>query len=164
MPGEVRERVILAHQTDNMNDFTVELFLAYGMEEGEWVGVCKQLGIAANADTLDETKEILKDLILLQLNGVEGLTSISGRSAQETVPAHNAPSNRTRQMPFLRTILETRKLKPKRQPLSTRRVLCVDVAEAHNGRPPNARGRQRGKTVLPVLLPRRRQKARMQAS
>lgn len=76
MTGKARERVILTHQTDNKHDFTIELFLDYGIEEGEWVGVCKQLGIAANSDTLDETKEILKDLILLQLNGIDGLTSI----------------------------------------------------------------------------------------
>ena len=76
MTAKAHERVILTHQTENTHDFTVELFLDYGTEEGEWVGVCEQLGIAANADTLDETKEILKDLILLQLNGIEGLTSI----------------------------------------------------------------------------------------
>ena len=85
MAEKVHERVILAHRTDHVHDFTVELFLAYGMEDGEWVGVCEQLGIAANADTLEETKEILKDLIMLQLNGVEGLTSISGYLAENGV-------------------------------------------------------------------------------
>ena len=76
MTGTASERVILTHRTDNKHDFTIELHLEYGTEEDEWVGVCKQLGIAANADSLDETKEILKDLILLQLNGIESLTSI----------------------------------------------------------------------------------------
>ena len=76
MTGTENERVILTHRTDKEHDFTIELLLDYSTEEDEWVGVCNQLGIAANADTLDETKVILKDLILLQLNGVESLTSI----------------------------------------------------------------------------------------
>ena len=70
------ERVILTHRTDNKHDFTIELLLDYSTEEDEWVGVCNQLGIAANSDSLEKTKEILKDLILLQLNGIESLTSV----------------------------------------------------------------------------------------
>ena len=77
MASELRERVILTHKANDAHDFTIELFLDYGREEGEWVGICEQLGIAANADTLGETKEILKDLVLLQLNGVEDLTRIT---------------------------------------------------------------------------------------
>lgn len=76
MASEVRERVILAHRTNDAQDFTIELFLDYDIDDGEWVGSCEQLGIAANAGTLEEIKEILKDLILLQLSGVEGLTDI----------------------------------------------------------------------------------------
>ena len=85
MTEQVRERVILAHRTSDVHDFTVELFLAYGMEDGEWVGVCEQLGVAANADTLEETKEILKDLIMLQLQGVEELTTVSSYLAENGV-------------------------------------------------------------------------------
>lgn len=76
MASEMRERVILAHRTNDAQDFTIELFLDYKTDDGEWVGACEQLGIAANAGTLEETKEILKDLILLQLSGVEGLIDI----------------------------------------------------------------------------------------
>ena len=76
MTATASERVILTHRTGNKHDFTIELLLDYGTEEDEWVGVCNQLGIAANAASLDETKEILKDLILLRLNGIESLTSI----------------------------------------------------------------------------------------
>ena len=64
----VHERIFLAHKKANESrDFTIELSLEYKMHNEEWEGVCDQLGVAANADTLDETKEILRDLILLQL-------------------------------------------------------------------------------------------------
>ena len=76
MTAAASERVILTHRTDNKHDFTIELLLDYSTEEDDWVGVCNQLGIAANAASLDETKEILKDVILLRLNGIESLTSI----------------------------------------------------------------------------------------
>ena len=76
MASEERERIILGHKTNDVQDFTIELFLDYELEDGEWVGVCDQLGIATNGETLDETKEILRDLVLLQLSGVEELTSI----------------------------------------------------------------------------------------
>ena len=76
MTAEVRERIILAHRTNDAQDFTIELFLDYEIDDDEWVGVCAQLGIAANAERLDEAKEILKDMVLLQLSGVEGLTNI----------------------------------------------------------------------------------------
>ncbi len=76
MVTEVRERVILAHKANDVQDFTIELFLDYGKDGGEWVGVCEQLGVAANADTLDDAKEILRDLVLLQLRGEEELTNI----------------------------------------------------------------------------------------
>lgn len=76
MDSELRERIILTHKTNDAHDFTIELVLDYGREEGEWVGVCEQLGIAGNADTLGEAKEILKDLVLLQLNGVESIGNI----------------------------------------------------------------------------------------
>ena len=76
MVTEVRERVIIAHRSNDVHDFTIELFLDYRTEDGEWLGTCEQLGVAANADSLDDTKEMLKDLVLLQLNGVEGLTNI----------------------------------------------------------------------------------------
>jgi len=77
MASEIRERIILTHRSNDTHDFTIELFLDYGKEEGDWVGICEQLGIAANAHSLDEAKEILKDLVLLQLNGVEDLASIT---------------------------------------------------------------------------------------
>ena len=77
MASEIRERIILTHKSRATHDFTIELFLDYGKEEGDWVGVCEQLGIAANADTLDEAKEILKDLVLLQLKGVEEISDIN---------------------------------------------------------------------------------------
>ena len=103
MAEKVHERVIIAHRTDHVHDFTVELFLAYGMEDGEWVGVCEQLGIAANADTLEETKEILKDLIMLQLNGVENLTSISAYLAEYGVAIMEPEKPRDGESSFILT-------------------------------------------------------------
>ena len=93
MTGPASERVILTHQTDSKQDFTIELLLEYSTEENEWTGVCNQLGIAANAVTLDETKEILKDLILLQLNGIESLTSICAYLSENGVPMLRRPES-----------------------------------------------------------------------
>ena len=73
----VHERIFLAHKKPNeFRDFTIELSLEYWMHNEEWEGVCNQLGVAANSDTLDETKEILRDLILLQLGGAEEMRDI----------------------------------------------------------------------------------------
>ena len=107
MAEKVHERVILAHRTSDVHDFTVELFLDYGIEDGEWVGVCEQLGIAANADTLEETKEILKDLIMLQLNGVENLTSISAYLAENGVAIMEPENPRDGESSFILTTAAT---------------------------------------------------------
>ena len=82
----VRERIFLAHKKANeFRDFTIELSLEYRMHNEEWEGVCDQLGVAANSDTLDETKEILRDLILLQLAGAEEMRDIHEYLAEDGV-------------------------------------------------------------------------------
>lgn len=103
MSEAVSERIILAHRTADVHDFTIELFLNYRTEEGEWVGVCEQLGAAANAATLAETKEILKDLVLLQLNGIEGLTGITDYLAENGVTVMEPESHRDNESNFTLT-------------------------------------------------------------
>ena len=57
------------------------------------------MGVAANSDTLDETKEILRDLILLQLGGAEEMRDIreylaeNGVSIRESETPEDAASN-----------------------------------------------------------------------
>lgn len=103
MTATASERVILTHRTNNKHDFTIELLLNYGTEEDEWVGVCNQLGIAANAASLDETKEILKDLILLRLNGIESLTSICDYLSENGVTILEPESPRDDESGFILT-------------------------------------------------------------
>ena len=103
MVEEVRERVILAHRTNDIQDFTIELFLDYQTDDGEWVGVCEQLGVAANADALDDAKEILKDLVLLQLSGVDGLGNINGYLAENGVVIMKPERSRNMESGFILT-------------------------------------------------------------
>ena len=103
MADKVRERVILAHQTNAVQDFTIELFLDYRMDDGEWVGVCEELGVAANADTLDGAKGILRDLVLLQLNGIEELTNLYDYLAENGVAIMEPDSSGNQKSSFILT-------------------------------------------------------------
>ena len=51
---------------------TVEL----GQEGGQWVGVCRELGTATQADTLAEVEADLREAIDLQLNEMARLTDV----------------------------------------------------------------------------------------
>ena len=100
MEERVNERILLAHKKANeFRDFTIELSLEYWMHNEEWEGICDQLGVAANSDTLDETKEILRDLILLQLAGAEEMWDIreylveNGVAIREAETPEDADSN-----------------------------------------------------------------------
>ena len=57
-------------------DFWGVLTVEFGEEEGQWVGLCKELGTATHADTLAEVEVDLRDAIDLQLNGMAQLTDV----------------------------------------------------------------------------------------
>ena len=85
MAGAVNERIILAHKTGGVQDFIIELFLDYWIEEGDWVGVCKKLGVSTCAETLERAKVELRDFAQLQLNGVESLFNIKDYLSENDV-------------------------------------------------------------------------------
>ena len=71
----MRDTIAAIHRDEQGNpDFTVGLTLDYQQEEdGQWAGVCLELGTPACADTLEQTKRELRGAVELQLNGMEEL-------------------------------------------------------------------------------------------
>ena len=57
-------------------DYLGILTVEYGEEGGQWVGICRELGTATQADTLAEAEAFLRDAIDLQLNGMAELTDV----------------------------------------------------------------------------------------
>ena len=70
----MRDTIGVIHRDGQGNpDFTVGLTLDYHQEDGQWVGVCRELGTPACADTLEQTELELREAVELQLNGMEDL-------------------------------------------------------------------------------------------
>lgn len=49
------------------------LTLRFWEEEDEWVGLCEELGTAAQGRSLDEAMDVLTDLVELDLNTLEDM-------------------------------------------------------------------------------------------
>ena len=86
-----RETIVVTHTDDlGIPDYTFNLTFAYLQEEGQWVGICDELGTATCSETLEQTKADLKDAVELQLNEVDRLSDVKGYLTDnnvETVPA-----------------------------------------------------------------------------
>lgn len=84
----MRDTIAAIHRDGQGNpDFAVGLTLDYQQEEdGQWAGVCLELGTPACADTLEQTKRELRGAVELQLNGMEDLGYL-----QEYLEARQAP-------------------------------------------------------------------------
>ena len=65
-----REECVLLADLDNAEHLVVRLGLAYESTEYGWEGECEALGVATTADTLEEAREELMDLVLLYLNSI----------------------------------------------------------------------------------------------
>ena len=76
-PTAIRETIVVTH-TDNSGiaDYTIKLTFAYHEEEGQWVGICTELGTATCAETLEQTQAELREAVELQLNGAERITDV----------------------------------------------------------------------------------------
>ena len=57
-------------------DYWGVLNVQFGEEDGQWVGMCQELGTAMQADTLAEVEVALLEGIELQLNGTAELCDI----------------------------------------------------------------------------------------
>ena len=85
-PTAIRETIVVTH-TDNsgITDYTIKLTFAYHEEEGQWVGICTELGTATCAETLELTQMELKDAVELQLNEVDRISDVQGYLADNDV-------------------------------------------------------------------------------
>ena len=61
------------HDAQGNPDFVLGLTLDYQQEDGQWVGVCLELGTSTFADTLEQTELELHEAVELQVNGMERL-------------------------------------------------------------------------------------------
>ena len=62
------------HQDELGNpDFVLGLTLDYQQEDGQWVGICVELGTVAFADTPEQADLELREAVELQLNEMERL-------------------------------------------------------------------------------------------
>ena len=59
-------------------DYLGILTVEFGEEGGQWVGICRELGTATQADTLAEVEEYLWEAIDLQLNEMAKITDVKG--------------------------------------------------------------------------------------
>ena len=57
-------------------DYWGVLTVEFGEEEGQWVGICRELGTAMQADTLYEVEFALREAIDLQLNETAKITDV----------------------------------------------------------------------------------------
>ena len=64
------------HDAQGAVDYLGVLTVEFGEEEGQWVGICRELGTATQADSLSEAEEFLREAIDLQLNGMAQLTDV----------------------------------------------------------------------------------------
>ncbi|MDQ3702146.1 MAG: hypothetical protein M3442_14690 [Chloroflexota bacterium] len=49
----------------------IVLTLEFRQEDGQWLGRCRELGTSTFADTLDQVREELADLVMLHLSGLD---------------------------------------------------------------------------------------------
>ncbi len=87
----MQETVVVTH-TDGSGvpDYTIKLTFAYHKEEGQWVGICTELGTATCDEMLEQTKADLKDAVELQLNEIDRISDVKGYLTDnnvEIVPA-----------------------------------------------------------------------------
>ena len=85
-PTAIRETIVVTH-TDNsgITDYTIKLTFAYHEEEGQWVGLCEELGTSAFSEDLEQTKAELREAVELHLNGVERITDVRDYLADNQV-------------------------------------------------------------------------------
>ena len=82
----IRETIVVTHADNSgITDYTIKLTFAYHEEEGQWVGVCDELGTSAFADTMEQMKTELRDAVELQLNEMERIADIHDYLAHNQV-------------------------------------------------------------------------------
>ena len=81
-----------AHADDQgLPDYWGVLSVEFNQDEGQWVGVCRELGTVAHADTLEQVEEELHEAIDLQLNEMEKIADVREYLAQNEVKILTIP-------------------------------------------------------------------------
>ena len=82
----MRDTIVVTHTNDlGTPDYAFNLTFTYLQEEGQWVGVCTELGTSAFAETLEQMQAELRDAVELQLNGVAQIADVKGYLADNDV-------------------------------------------------------------------------------
>lgn len=78
LPGASKQGLVQFFYRDEQGglDYWGVLNVQFGEYEGQWVGVCQELGTAMQADTPEEVEVALLEGIELQLNGTAELCDI----------------------------------------------------------------------------------------
>ena len=79
-------------------DYGGVLTVEFGLDEDQWVGLCHELGTAAQADTLEEVETDLLEFIDLQLNEMARLCDVREYLADNEVKL--APVSMPQEMSF----------------------------------------------------------------
>lgn len=73
----MRDTVTVIHRAaQGSADYVFHLTFEFQQEEGQWVGVCLELGTPAQSDTLEQVGVELREAVELQLNEVDRLCDI----------------------------------------------------------------------------------------
>ena len=78
LPGASKQGLVQFFYRDEQGglDYWGVLNVQFGEEDGQWVGMCQELGTAMQADTPEEVEVALLEGIELQLNGTAELCDI----------------------------------------------------------------------------------------
>ena len=73
----MRDSVAVIHRnTQGSPDYIIVLTFEFSQEEGQWVGLCLELGTSAFSDSLGQARLELQEAVEFQLNGVERFTDM----------------------------------------------------------------------------------------
>ena len=71
--------------TEGSPDYWGMLHAEFTEDDGQWAGVCDELGTAACADTFLEAESALQEAVDLQLNGMERIADVQEYLAERHV-------------------------------------------------------------------------------
>lgn len=73
MVAQVDNITVVHSGKDGIPDYTLSLKCEYTQEDGQWVGVCIELGTSAFSEELEDAQTELAEAITLQLEEMERL-------------------------------------------------------------------------------------------
>ena len=84
----MRDSVAVIHRnTQGSPDYIIVVTFEFSQEEGQWVGLCLELGTSAFAGTLEQARLELHDAVELQMSEIERLGFIQNFLGQHQMRA-----------------------------------------------------------------------------